>query len=262
MADQVKHTNKLQGAKALVIGGSSGIGFGVAESLIEHGATVTISSSNPSRVQSTIDALKKSYPSASSRIFGYACDLGNSSNVEDNIKQLFEQTGKLDHVVYTAGDALAMVPIQDLTMEKIQQAGQIRFFSPLLVAKHAVNYLASSNRSTFTLTSGGVAERPMPNWTLVNAYATGLQGMMRGLALDLKPIRINVIQPGYVDTALWAAIGMSEEDKLSHFKEVETTLPTGKVGAVDDVAEAYLFCMKNNNVTGEIINTNGGSFLI
>nr|POF22201.1 dehydrogenase/reductase sdr family member 4 [Quercus suber] len=238
------------------------IGFGVAESLIEHGATVTISSSNSSRVQSTVDALKKAYPSASSRIFGYACNLGDASAVEDDIKQLFEKTGKVDHVVYTAGDALAMLPIQDLTMEKIQQAGQIRFFSPMLVAKHAVNYMTSSNRSSFTITSGAVAERPMPGWALINAYATGLQGLVRGLALDLKPIRVNLVQPGYVDTALWATIGMSEEAKLSHFKEAEATLPTGKVAMPEDVAEAYLYCIKDNNVTGEIINTNGGSTLV
>ncbi|KAI7113858.1 hypothetical protein KC352_g34858, partial [Hortaea werneckii] len=131
MADQVKYTQKLKDAKVLVIGGSSGIGYGVAEALVENGCTVIISSSNPDKVQTTIDRLKKSYPSASPRISGQACNLGDQTTLESNVAKLFDQVGTLDHVVYTAGDALAMLPIQDITMDKLIQAGMVRFYAPL-----------------------------------------------------------------------------------------------------------------------------------
>ncbi|KAK3677055.1 hypothetical protein LTR78_003260 [Recurvomyces mirabilis] len=247
MSDAVKYTNKLHGAKVLVIGGSSGIGFGVAEALLEHGAHVIISSSNPDRVNSTLDKLLKDYPSAKSRLSGYPCNLGEQASLDENVKQLLEKStkegGKLDHVVYTAGDSLAMIPIGEVTTEKAIKAGMVRFFGPLIVAKHAPAYLNPGPKSSLVLTTGSVSERPRPNWSVIGSFATGLQGMTRGLALDLKPIRVNLISPGVVNTELWN--GMSEEQKQKLFKESAEKLPTGRVPTPSDIAEVYLGCLKD-----------------
>ena len=115
-------------------------------------------------------------------------------------------------------------------------------------------------KSSITLTTGGVAERPNPKWTVVNSYATGLQGMVRGMALDLKPIRVNLVCPGAVDTELWS--GMSEEQKKGFFKMMEEKLPVGKVGSVEDVAETYLYLMRDRNTTGTQVVTTGGHLLV
>ncbi|KAK4561295.1 hypothetical protein LTR86_004612 [Recurvomyces mirabilis] len=250
MSDAVKYTNKLHGAKVLVIGGSSGIGFGVAEALLEHGAHVIISSSNPDRVNSTLEKLLKDYPSAKSRLSGYPCNLGEQASLDENVKKLFEEStkgvgGKLDHVVYTAGDSLAMIPIGEVTTETAIKAGMVRFFGPLIVAKHAPTYLNPGPKSSLVLTTGSVSERPRPNWSVIGSFATGLQGMTRGLALDLKPIRVNLISPGVVDTELWN--GMSEEQKQKLFKESAEKLPTGRVPTPSDIAEVYLGCLKDQN---------------
>lgn len=145
MTDQTKYTQKLKGAKVLVIGGSSGksfvycgvqyqafrltsllgIGYAVAEASIENGCTVIISSSNPDRVQKAVQKIQTAYPSAKNRISGHACNLGDEATLESNIKQLFEKTGKgIDHVVSTAGDSLAMIKLEDLDIEKIKKAGE------------------------------------------------------------------------------------------------------------------------------------------
>lgn len=239
-----------------------GIGYGVAEALVENGAIVTISSSNPDRVQQTIEKLKKAYPSASDRVAGQACNLGDQATLESNVAGLFEKVGKLDHVVYTAGDALAMMGLQDVTMEKMLKAGMVRFFAPLMVGKYAAKYLTGGRNSSLTLTTGSVSERPRENWSAVASYATGLHGMMRGLALDLKPLRVNLISPGAVDTELWATAGLSEEQKVSSFKEMEKKMPTGKVAEPSDIAEAYLYAMKDYNLTGSVISSNGGHLLV
>lgn len=181
----------------------TGIGYGVAEALLEHGAIVIVSSSNPSRVEKTVERLKKSYPSASSKVTGHACNLGDEATLESNVVELLEKTGKIDHVVHTAGDPLAMMALEDATIDKIKKAGMVRFFSALMVAKHVPKYLTGGPRSSITLTTGAVSEKPIPNWTVINSFATGLQGMTRGLALDLKPIRVNLVSPGAVDTELW-----------------------------------------------------------
>jgi NAD(P)-dependent dehydrogenase (short-subunit alcohol dehydrogenase family) len=214
---------------------------------------VTISSSNPSRVQDAVSRLQKSYPSATDRVQGHAANMGDEATLEDSIADLFEKTGQLDHVVYTAGDSLATIPIREATLAQIKQAGMVRFFAPTLVAKHASKYLSNSVESSITFTTGAVSERPIPGWSVVNGFATGLQGTTRGLALDLKPIRVNLVSPGAVDTELWA--GMPAEQKQEMFKSFESKMTTGSVGQVVDVVEAFLYCMKDRNTSGAMISS-------
>ncbi|KAF2725305.1 NAD(P)-binding protein [Polychaeton citri CBS 116435] len=266
MGDQTKYTSKLHGKHILVIGGSGGIGYGVAEAALEHGATVTISSSNPTRIENSVTSLGAAYPSAkgSNRIHGEACDIGDASTAEANLATLLDKvtsggTSKLAHIVWTAGSALDIKPLSALDATTLTQTGTSRFLSPLLLAKLAPPYMLPGPESSITLTSGTVSERPLPGWAVMNSYATGLQGMVRGLALDLAPLRFNLVCPGAVDTTLWA--GMPEEAKKAMFTAIEGTLPTGRVGQVVDVAESYLYFIKDRNATGSMVSTNGGALL-
>ncbi|CZR63750.1 related to enoyl-[acyl-carrier-protein] reductase 1 [Phialocephala subalpina] len=286
MATQRQKYNKLAGKHVLIIGGTSGtpspfpsllllftpypprqpklttrkgIGYGVAEALIESSADITISSSSPDRVKSSIVSLQKSYPNIKTKISGYACDLSKPS-LEQDLEALFEKTGKVDHIVFTAGDRLATIPLAESTYESIIKAGQVRFFAPLLVAKVGRKYLSPSPQSSVILTTGSVADHPMPNWSVVASYAAGLHGMTRNLALDLKPIRVNLVSPGAIDTELWKH--MSEEQKGEMFTGISAKAPTGKVGMPEDVAEAYLWLMKDSNVTGIVAYSDSGAGLV
>lgn len=175
---------------------------------------------------------------------------------------LLEQVGKLDHIVFTAGDALAQMELASIDMEKMKKAGMVRFFAPLLLAKHAPKYLSSGPGSSITLTTGAVSERPIPGWSLVGSYATGLQGMTRQLALDLKPVRVNLISPGAVDTELWESSGMSAGAKQGLLEQYSKKMPTGRVPGPEEIAESYLYVMKDRNITGAMISTSGGSLLV
>jgi NAD(P)-dependent dehydrogenase (short-subunit alcohol dehydrogenase family) len=217
---------------------------------------VTISSSSSSKVEASVETLKKSFPS--SKIVGYACDLSKPT-LEKDIETLFEQTGKIDHIVFTAGDKLASMPIQEVTLEKIQRAGQIRLFAPFLVAKVGSRYLGPGPESSITLTTGGAGEHPPPNWSIVATYCAGLHGLTKSLAVDLKPIRVNLVSPGLVDTNLWA--DMSLQDRENMYKAVSAKTLTGKVGQADDVAETYLWLMRDKNSTGTIATSDSGSHL-
>jgi NAD(P)-dependent dehydrogenase (short-subunit alcohol dehydrogenase family) len=242
--------NKLAGKHVLVIGGTSGepdlifptlltqanlfniagIGYSVAEACLESSASVTISSSSPDRVSSSVASLKASYPSDSNtpRVSGHVCDLSQPS-VEKDIEKLFEACGQVDHIVFTAGDKLATIPLQDATYENIIRAGQVRFIAPLLVAKIGSRYLKNKTaESSIIFTAGSVAEKPMPGWSVVASFSAGLHGMARNLAIDLKPVRVNVVSPGAVDTELWK--GMPEEAKKGMFKDIAGKVPTGHVG--------------------------------
>lgn len=76
--------------------------------------TVIVSSSNPSRVEQTVTKLQKAYPSSASRVTGHACNLGDEEKLEANIVELLEKTGKCDHIVHTAGDSLAQMPLAEV----------------------------------------------------------------------------------------------------------------------------------------------------
>ena len=260
MADSRKYSNKLAGARVLIIGGSSGIGYCVGEACLEFGASVIISSSQQSSIDSSIDQLLKAYPSARGRIAGYTCDL-SSPSVETNIVKLLEQCGgpKFDHIVHTAGDRLATLQLEDTTLESIQKAAMVRFNSPLLLAKHAPKYLNPGPASSITLTTGVISRKPTKDWSLVASYATGLHGMMRNLALDLAPIRVNLVSPGVVLTPLWD--GMPKERVESLMESTKGKCTTGAVGKPEDVAESYFYVMRDWNVSGSVIDTNGGCLL-
>ena len=259
MSDQQKYTTKLAGKRVLVIGGSSGmylifcsrssltsipgIGYCVAEASVEQGAEVIISSSNPSRIEDAVKKLQQAYPSKKDKITGHACGLGDETTLEKNVEQLYESatsngSKKLDHIIFTAGDALAVLKLQDADMTKIKQAGMVRFFAPLIVAKHAVKHLNEGPASSIILTTGSVSERPRPDWSIIGSFATGLHGMTRSLALDLAPIRVNLISPGGVETELWN--GLPEDKRKAMFKEMGESVPTGTIGKPEDVAESYI----------------------
>lgn len=240
------------------------MGFGVAEALVEHGASVIISSSSRDRVANAVRCLEDAYPSAKGRIQGLACNLSSQEQLEVEVEKLLSDAtkgGKLDHVVHTAGDALTIKPLEDCSLDQILQAGMVRFFSPLIVAKHLPKYLNEGPAASFTMTTGSSSERPSKNWSAIIPYLKGLEGMCRALALDLAPIRVNLVNVGAVETELWDGFkkaGIFDEMK----KSFAAKMTTGVVGKVEDVAESYLYCMKDKNITGSMIVTNGGWLLL
>ncbi|OAL34872.1 hypothetical protein AYO20_05832 [Fonsecaea nubica] len=261
MTDQAKYINKLKGARVLIIGGTSGIGFGVAEAVIEHGAgKVIVSSSRESRVNDAVARLKASYPSSTASIEGYVCDVGELGTMEDNIKELFTKVGTLDHIVYSAGDNPPLRPLDTVDFAFIQRVGNIRFYGPLLVALHGHKNLVQSPQSSITITTGATSEKPWAGSTVVGSWLSGLHGMTRGLALDLKPLRVNLVSPGGIDTALWDY--KSPEERKALIDELTRDTTVGVIGTVEDIAEAYIYCMRDHFVTGTMISSNGGRFLV
>jgi NAD(P)-dependent dehydrogenase (short-subunit alcohol dehydrogenase family) len=187
----------------------------------------------------------------------YACNLGNENTAEKSVHKLFEQTGKLDHIIFTVADFLAIMPIEDISIDKMQKAGLLRFYVPLLTAKYAPRYLNPGPRSSITFTTGSVAQKPLPQWAVIVSYATAIERMTRRLALDVKPIRVNCVAPGVVDTNLW-----TDEQRNAVFPGLAASLPIGRITRAEDVAEAYLYLVKDENVDGTMISTNGGALLV
>lgn len=262
MSQQQKWTNKLKGTRVLIIGGTSGVGFGVAEASLEHDVSaLTLASSSMKRVEQAVEKLKRAYPASSTEISGHTCDLADEPNLDTNVRNLFSQIGIIDHIIFTAGDAPLLETFAETDFATIKQAGMVRFFAPLLVARYGLTNLSPGPASSITLTTGVSGEKPLPDWTVTSSYLSGLQGMMRGLALDLKPIRVNLVSLGGVDTEMWNVL-KSSAARNSLIRELAALTTTGQVGTVENVVEAYLYCMKDHNLTGSLISTNGGRLLL
>ncbi|KAH8434289.1 uncharacterized protein LDX57_011929 [Aspergillus melleus] len=244
---------KLLNKHVLVIGGTSGMGYAVAEASLASGAHVTISSSNQGRIDDRIKRLQSAYPNA--RVNGVVCDLAHDTLKADLIK-LFEKVGKLDHIVFTATEPPKLIPYEDITLEYWRTAGQMRLFAPFFVAHIGAKYLTPSPESSIVLTTGTSSEKPIAGWPVVASYAASLKGLTRNLALDLKPIRVNIVSPGFVDTELWDHQAPEARDGL--FDWIKGSVPLQKVGTPEEVAEAFLWLMKDTNVTGSVAETNAG----
>ncbi|KAF5660665.1 glucose ribitol dehydrogenase 1 [Fusarium heterosporum] len=256
--------SKLNECRVLVIGGSSGIGFGVAEAAIANGALVTLSSSSEKKLQAAVKKLEDKYSVSGGRIQGFVCDLSSPVTAEAEVKRLFEQViegGKLDHIVYTAGDAMLIGNLKGFSLAQIHQAGMVRFFGPMLVAQHLKVALKEGPASSFTLTTGLAPKRPPKDFTVISAYLAGLDGVVTGLARDLAPIRVNQVSLGAIDTELWDHIRRAGGFEQFRADFEDRTL-TQSMGNVQDVAESYLYLMKDKNATGSTVRTDGGLLLI
>ena len=140
----------------------------------------------------------------------------------------------------------------------------MRVFAALLAAKIAFPSLAPGPASSITLTSGSIAQKPLPGgWAVVAMYGAGLCGATRQLAFEMAPVRVNCVAPHVVDTGLWEAEGAMGKAEAAEMKRVEgEKMLTGKVGRAGDVAEADVYLMRDRNVTGTVVDTNSGVFLV
>lgn len=252
-------SQKLAGKRILLVGGTGGVGVAVAKGLLEFGAIIILSSSREAKVKEITEMLIEQYPTATERILGYACDLA-SPHVEANIQELFTKVGDVNHIIYMAGDRLPTIPLEEVTLEKWIKCNQVRTIASILVAKIGIKYLKRERQSSIIFTGGSISEKPIPGgWSMLALIGAGINGLTRQLAFDLAPIRVNAVSLGVIETDLWQ--GMGEEGKQAFFKDHESKIPTGKVGQPEDVAEAYLYCLRDNNVTGSVIHSNSGTFL-
>lgn len=156
-----QYTNLLAKAHVLVLGGSSGIGFCVAEHALSLSAIVTISSSRQSKLAKALDRLRTSVPGAA--VDGQVCDLSDIDSMRPNLEALLRSvtcTQPLDHIVFTADDAIKIRPIAELEVPTIQRMGHVRFFGPMLLGGLAKSYVKPARTSSTTLTSGVSTQKP------------------------------------------------------------------------------------------------------
>ncbi|OLN85269.1 Tropinone reductase 2 [Colletotrichum chlorophyti] len=260
-----KYTNKLEGKSVLVVGGTSGMGFAVAEASVEFGASVVVASRSKAKVDDAVRRLATSYPDAKDRIRGHTVDLSGEDS-ETSITELFYFVtnggkDKVDHVVETAGDApSAGLALEEVTVQRIVEASSPRFSGIVMLAKVAAQHLKQAHTSSLTLTGGVASFKPFPGWSVMAAIGGAKEALARGLAVDMKPVRVNLVSPGAVQTELFDAVVEKSDPEAAKAVFRHDTL-LGRIGDPEDLAEAYLSLMKNYFATGTTTHVEGGKLL-
>jgi NAD(P)-dependent dehydrogenase (short-subunit alcohol dehydrogenase family) len=237
----------LKNQRVVIIGGTAGIGLAVAKLAIEEGASVVVASGTQQRVDL---AVKQLGTEAEGRVL--------SVLQEDRVDEFFQGLDKFDHLVYTAGDALAVGEPGSLSLEDAKKRFDVRYWGVYLSVKYGQQKIRKEG--SIVLSSGIASQRPMKGWTMGASVTGAMESFTRALAVDLAPIRVNLVSPGAVRTELWDAIPEQERNAL--YRQIGERLLVGRVGEPSEVAEAYVYLMKNRFSTGSIVVTDGGGVLI
>ncbi|KAF3398118.1 Dihydroanticapsin 7-dehydrogenase [Penicillium rolfsii] len=253
--------SRIANKNVLLVGGTSGIGFAVAEKALADGATVTITSSSEDRVSKATENLRISNPTRASAVRSYVADLSIKDKLDATMEELLKYAAEIapiDHIVFTAGNVPPMVPLAKASFSDLDAYLTIRLFGAMAVGKYAPKYMVSSKTSSITLTTGTQSKKPSI-W-LAPAVAGSVEGLMKGLAVTLGPIRVNAVSPGFILTELTDRL--PTEMKEGAIEKYARKSLTNDIGYPEDTAEAYLYLMKDYFVTGSTVATNGGAWLV
>jgi NAD(P)-dependent dehydrogenase (short-subunit alcohol dehydrogenase family) len=234
----------LRDSTVVVVGGTSGIGLAVAQGAALAGAHVTAVGRSEERARAAAGSLGA----------GVAVRTLDMSD-EAAVQSFFGTMTSVDHLVVTAG-ALGFGKIVDTDMAAIRSAFDNRFWGAYHSVRYAVPLMPATG--SITLFSGNLAVKPAPGASVVSAAVGAVEAFGRALALELKPIRVNTVRSGAVDTPLLR----SRPDYDGFAERLSSSLPVGRIGAPEDLAHAVLFLMTNPYTTGTVLQVDGGALII
>ncbi|WP_422067256.1 SDR family oxidoreductase [Sporolactobacillus shoreae] len=235
----------MKNKKIVIIGGSSGIGFEIAKTALQKEAEVIIASRSLNKLKAAQQ------------------QLGNVTyeqlDIEDEqaVKDFFQKIGEFDHLAVSAAKTGGGKFLETDTHEA-KQLFDNKFWGQFYAAKYGTPHIRKDG--SIVLFSGVVAFKHMIGASVLGALNAAIANLGQTLALELAPIRVNVISPGIIDTP--ARASMNESERASYYQSVASSLPVNRVGLAEDVAKSALYAMENEFVTGTVLHVDGGHHLI
>ncbi len=244
MTTQTNTQSTLAGKRIVIIGGSSGMGLATAAAAAETGAAVIIASRSASRLEEA----RKALPGP---VAVLPLDVTDAAAVE----AAFRQLGPIDHLVVagsaTSAGAFGTHPLRD---------AHATFDSKFWGAYCAVRSAQFNTGGSVVLFSGIFSRRPAAGYSTMAAVNGAIESLGRALAVELAPLRVNVVSPGLTDTPAYA--GMPAAQREGMFAAVAAHLPARRIGRPADAAEAVLYLLGNGYVTGTVLDVDGGALLV
>lgn len=240
----------LDGRRVVIVGGGSGFGLATARAVVARGGSVTLMGRTADKLAAAARALD-----APDRVAVHPLDMTDGAAVAGYFAGIEE--GAVDHLVVTASTA-AHGPFLELPEEAARAMFDSKFWGPYALARAALPRIADGGSITFF--SGVLSRRPGMNCSALGAVNAAVEGLTRGLALELGPrIRVNCCAPGMARTEAYAR--MPEDRREAMYRATGASLPVQRVGQAHEVADAVLFLMTNTFTTGVVLDVDGGHMI-
>ncbi len=236
---------KLTRKKIVIIGGSSGIGLGIAKACVAANGEVIIASRNPHK-------LKEAQKSIGKELLSYALDISNP----EQLARFFKKIGRFDHLL-TPAAAVSWGPFSQMSAADEQASFNSKFWGQYYSAKLGFSEINPGGSIVFF--AGCWSQRPILGAAIPASINAAIEGLGRALALELSPLRVNVISPGIIDTPVFSTMSAAERKKF--FEQKAKSLPVKKIGKPEDVAMTAIYLMTNPYMTGSTIYVDGGETL-
>ncbi len=227
---------------AVILGGSSGIGLATARQLIASGMRVTITGRDETKLKKACDALAGAT--------GMAMDAAAIGNLD----AVFAKIGSFDHLVLAFGSGKGLGPFASISLEEVRASFEEKVYPHFAAAQAALPYIAKSGSITFL--SSVSAHAAMPGTAGISAANAAVASLVPTLAAELRPLRVNGVSPGVIDTPWWDFL--PDDQKNSVFNEYAGKTPVGRVGKPEDIAQAIAFVIGNGFMSGHNILCDGG----
>ncbi len=237
--------SNLSGKNVVIIGGTSGIGLATAIAASNLGARVWAAGRSA-------EHMEKARAATQGKVQLVTLDTHDA----EGMKALFTSIGTIDHLVSAAtGGTRTLKPFIEQTEEQFQAAfGKLWGYAK--VARVGAPFVAKDGSITFV--SGAPARRFKPNMSALSAVGGAVENMVRSLAVELSPIRVNVVSPGIIDTALFDWMGAEKADRVAAMTAGQLVR---RVGRPEEVASALIYLMQNGYATGTTVDVDGGQLL-
>jgi NAD(P)-dependent dehydrogenase (short-subunit alcohol dehydrogenase family) len=236
----------LLGQTVVVIGGSLGIGLETARLAREEGAEVILTARDPDRLRR-----------AGHELGARSIAAFDATDFKQLAMFFGELPASIDHVLVT-GPGPYYAPLAEFDLEKARRDVESHLWLPIEVARNAMGRVRPGGTLLFMGGTGG--RRTEKGFALIGALTAALPALTRNLALELAPIRVNLIAAGFVDTPLSAALLGDQLD--SRREQLRTTLPIRRVVGPLDIAALAVHLMANTAVTGATFDIDGGQQLV
>ena len=227
----------------VIVGGSSGIGLATARHLLASGAQITVTGRSEARLA---EAKRQLGPEAQVRPM--------DATAADALPAQFEAIGKFDHLVLALGSGKGVGPFASLSLADVKLGFEEKVFAHFATAQAALPFLSPTGSITFI--SAVSAHAAVPGTSGIGAANAAVAALVPILAVELKPLRVNGVSPGVIDTPWWDA--MPEGQKQAMFEGFAGKTPVGRVGRPEDVAQAIGFLIADDFMTGHMLICDGG----
>lgn len=229
----------VKGKHVVIVGGSSGIGLELAKQVVNQGGKVTIASRSEEKLKLALNDI-------GSNVSTFILDASNESEVIE----FFKESHEIDHLVSTIKPTHISNKFTDGEVISHKAAFDAKYWGQYYIALHAIRSNSVTNSIIFT--SGIAASRGYTGFSGTAAINGAVESLVKSLAVELAPIRVNALSPGFIERF------PEDNERYQAIRNLGSKVPLKRLGSHAEIADGYIFLMNNKYSTGSVLTIDGG----